>query len=324
MEFEIKNRLERRRINSSAFPKLPKMAFSFRFPFPHRTRKGSNIGSRNSRRQDILQRKADTNSQYVYLRPNQSHLPTNFSNFMDKNTIILGDLIAQHTIWGSTFNNDRSEDILKTMDGINDEKRKRLLETFSGTGNNTRSEIKKINEELKLTYIHLKRERRKDMCSKIESRSSDSKLCKLGKIIKNELEQFKTCNPVRVATGHAYPDEKPTVNDLVAQYQFSRVPSCPCPLESETVTWTWWSLRPNALKSLHQREANTKGHDQSVLKNRLVNSEWKIGTVITLKTPGEKTCSPEEFRPIALACTSSPEENPYHGSHTSCSEDSSN
>ncbi|GFQ68030.1 uncharacterized protein TNCT_423071 [Trichonephila clavata] len=44
----------------------------------------------------------------VYLPPNQSHLPTNFSNFMDKNTITLGDLNAKHTIWGSCCNNTRT------------------------------------------------------------------------------------------------------------------------------------------------------------------------------------------------------------------------
>ncbi|GFQ92920.1 RNA-directed DNA polymerase from mobile element jockey [Trichonephila clavata] len=34
---------------------------------------------------------------------------------MNKNTIILGDLNAKHTIWGSSCNNDRGKDILKMM-----------------------------------------------------------------------------------------------------------------------------------------------------------------------------------------------------------------
>ncbi|GFR19186.1 hypothetical protein TNCT_665951, partial [Trichonephila clavata] len=34
---------------------------------------------------------------------------------MDKNTIIVGDLNAKHTIWGSSCNNDRGEDILQMM-----------------------------------------------------------------------------------------------------------------------------------------------------------------------------------------------------------------
>ncbi|GFU37133.1 RNA-directed DNA polymerase from mobile element jockey [Nephila pilipes] len=52
----------------------------------------------------------------VYLSSNQSHLPTNFSNFTDKNTIILGYLNAKHNIWRSSCNNDRGEDILQMMD----------------------------------------------------------------------------------------------------------------------------------------------------------------------------------------------------------------
>ncbi|GFT03828.1 uncharacterized protein NPIL_449581 [Nephila pilipes] len=52
----------------------------------------------------------------AYLLPYQSHLPINFSNFMDKNTIILGDLNAKHIIWGSSCNNDRGEDILQMTD----------------------------------------------------------------------------------------------------------------------------------------------------------------------------------------------------------------
>ncbi|GFS40994.1 RNA-directed DNA polymerase from mobile element jockey [Nephila pilipes] len=55
------------------------------------------------------------------------------------------------------------------------EKRKRLLETFSDTDNYKRTELSKINAELKLAYAHLKRERWKEMCSKIDPTSSDSK-----------------------------------------------------------------------------------------------------------------------------------------------------
>ncbi|GFS34586.1 uncharacterized protein NPIL_28821 [Nephila pilipes] len=101
------------------------------------------------------------------------------------------------------------------------EKRKRLLETFSATDNYTRTELSKINAELKLAYAHLKKERRKEMCSKIDSRSSDSKLWKVVKNINKEQEQFATCNSVRDAAGQAYPHDKSAVNGLSTHYQSS-------------------------------------------------------------------------------------------------------
>ncbi|GFQ86314.1 hypothetical protein TNCT_523581 [Trichonephila clavata] len=57
------------------------------------------------------------------------------------------------------------------------------------------------------------------MCSKIDSRPSNSKLWKLVKSIYKE--QFEICNSVREATGHAYPDYKSVPNGLAARYQSS-------------------------------------------------------------------------------------------------------
>ncbi|GFU55600.1 putative RNA-directed DNA polymerase from transposon BS [Nephila pilipes] len=59
------------------------------------------------------------------------------------------------------------------------------------------------------------------MCSKIDSRSSDSKLWKLVKNIHKEQEQFATCNSVRDAAGQAYPDDKSAANGLATHYQSS-------------------------------------------------------------------------------------------------------
>ncbi|GFT38712.1 hypothetical protein NPIL_431471 [Nephila pilipes] len=75
----------------------------------------------------------------IYHPPNESHQPTNFSNFMDKNTIILGDLNAKHTIWGSSCNNNRGEDILQMMDN------KELM--ILNDGSSTHSSLSNNNSE---------------------------------------------------------------------------------------------------------------------------------------------------------------------------------
>ncbi|GFX60996.1 hypothetical protein TNCV_2366741 [Trichonephila clavipes] len=64
-----------------------------------------------------------------------------------------------------------------------------------------------------------KLQRWKDMCIKINARSTNSKLRKLLKMIKKEQDEFELCNSVREATGHAYPDDKSVAKGIDAHYQ---------------------------------------------------------------------------------------------------------
>ncbi|XP_055947029.1 uncharacterized protein LOC129980674 [Argiope bruennichi] len=64
----------------------------------------------------ILWRGKPLNIFNVYHPSNQKNLAANFSNFMDKNSIIIGDLNAKHTAWGCSSDNDRGIDVLQMMD----------------------------------------------------------------------------------------------------------------------------------------------------------------------------------------------------------------
>ncbi|GFV24691.1 RNase H domain-containing protein [Trichonephila clavipes] len=86
---------------------------------------------------------------------------------------------------------------------------------------NSRSDINKINAELKLAYAHLKRERWKEMCIKIDARSSNSKLWKLVKSINKEHDQFELSNSVGDTAGQTYPSDKSAADVLVVHYQSS-------------------------------------------------------------------------------------------------------
>ncbi|KAF8773158.1 hypothetical protein HNY73_015841 [Argiope bruennichi] len=52
----------------------------------------------------------------VYHPPNHKNVAANFSNFMDKNSIIIGDFNTKHTAWGCSSDNDRGIDVLQMMD----------------------------------------------------------------------------------------------------------------------------------------------------------------------------------------------------------------
>ncbi|GFQ79426.1 hypothetical protein TNCT_669371, partial [Trichonephila clavata] len=52
----------------------------------------------------------------VYHPPNHKQFPAVLSGFLDKNTIILGDLNAKHPTWGCSCSNARGEELLQLMD----------------------------------------------------------------------------------------------------------------------------------------------------------------------------------------------------------------
>ncbi|GFV80450.1 uncharacterized protein TNCV_2149841 [Trichonephila clavipes] len=75
--------------------------------------------------------------------------------------------------------------------------RKKIFENRdTGRSNHVWIELNKINAKIKRLYAQIKRDKWNDLCSSLDSRTSDGKLWKLLKNISNEQPQAEQCNTI--------------------------------------------------------------------------------------------------------------------------------
>ncbi|PRD25902.1 UNVERIFIED_CONTAM: hypothetical protein NCL1_39573 [Trichonephila clavipes] len=76
------------------------------------------------------------------------------------------------------------------------DKRDELHKSLGNSSLNLRTEMNKINIEIKLIYTQLKRSRGKEICESLDCRTANSKLWRIGKNINKEQEQSEERNSV--------------------------------------------------------------------------------------------------------------------------------
>ncbi|KAF8766379.1 putative RNA-directed DNA polymerase like protein [Argiope bruennichi] len=225
------------------------------------------------------------------------------------------------------------------------EKRKSLLEASGPVVNNRRTAINKINAEIKLTYAHLKRSRWNELCSKIDPRTPNTKLWKIIKGICKEQIQNEECNTIRNTNGQIFPDDKSAANGLAAHYQSTSrlhftnedkpilskarniVHGCRSTDLGDPTLTKQFSMRellialtfldinkspgPDGLSGRLLEYLGSMGKQKLIdlfnlswKKGRLPQG-WKKAIIIPVKKPNKNSSSPEDFRPIALTCTTS-------------------
>ncbi|KAF8766539.1 putative RNA-directed DNA polymerase like protein [Argiope bruennichi] len=207
------------------------------------------------------------------------------------------------------------------------EKRKSLLQASGPVVNNRRTAINKINAEIKLTYAHLN-----------PLDSSGAGLCK-------EQIQNEECNSIRNTDGQIFPDDKSSANGLAAHYQSTGrlhftnedkpilskarniVHGCRSTDLGDPTLTKQFSMRKLLIALTFLDLNKSLGPDGlsgrlleylgSMGKQRLIdlfNLSWKKRTlpkrnekaiIIPVKKPNKNSSSPEDFRPIALTCTTS-------------------
>lgn len=98
--------------------------------------------------------------------------------------------------------------------------RKRIFETRD-TGNNklARVELNKINAKIKRLYAQIKRDKWNDLCSSLDSRTSDGKLWKLVRNISNEQPQEEQSNTIQNEVGELAENDEEAANLLGLYYQ---------------------------------------------------------------------------------------------------------
>ncbi|PRD30446.1 UNVERIFIED_CONTAM: hypothetical protein NCL1_26399 [Trichonephila clavipes] len=83
------------------------------------------------------------------------------------------------------------------------EERKRIFENRdTGRSKHVRIELNKINANIKILYVQIKLDKLNDLCSGLDSRTSNGKLWKLLKNISNEQPQAEQCNTVLSEDGN--------------------------------------------------------------------------------------------------------------------------
>ncbi|GFW63435.1 probable RNA-directed DNA polymerase from transposon BS [Trichonephila clavipes] len=82
-----------------------------------------------------------------------------------------------------------------------------------------RSSLNKINAEIKRTFIHLKREKWKELCKSIDAHTPNTKLWKLMKSLSITQPQQEECNTIIDDNGHFSSDNKTSANLLGSYYQ---------------------------------------------------------------------------------------------------------
>ncbi|GFS75773.1 uncharacterized protein TNCV_3424871 [Trichonephila clavipes] len=100
------------------------------------------------------------------------------------------------------------------------EERKRIFENRdTGRSNLVRIELNKINAKIKILYVQIKRDRWNDLCSGLDSRTSNGKLCKLLKNISNEQSQVEQCNTILSEDGNLAVNNEQAADLLGLHYQ---------------------------------------------------------------------------------------------------------
>ncbi|GFW44522.1 uncharacterized protein TNCV_4389811 [Trichonephila clavipes] len=89
----------------------------------------------------------------------------------------------------------------------------------TGRSNYVRIELNKINAKIKRLYAQIKRDKWNDLCSGLDSRTSNGKLWKLLKNISNEQPQAEKCNTILSEDGNLAVNDEQAADLLGLHYQ---------------------------------------------------------------------------------------------------------
>ncbi|GFX79679.1 hypothetical protein TNCV_2745981 [Trichonephila clavipes] len=100
------------------------------------------------------------------------------------------------------------------------EERKSIFENRdTGISNHVRTELNKINATVKRLHAQIKRDKWNDLCSGLDSRTSNRKLWKLLKDISNEQLQAEQCNTILSEDGNLAVNDEQAADLLGLHYQ---------------------------------------------------------------------------------------------------------
>ncbi|GBN96073.1 hypothetical protein AVEN_204636-1 [Araneus ventricosus] len=100
------------------------------------------------------------------------------------------------------------------------EERKQIVDVLnSNNSNQDRIELHEVNAELKRKYAQIKRNKWNELCTSLDSRSSNGKLWKLVKNIGKEQPQVEKCNTIKNRDGTVAWDDGQAANILGSHYQ---------------------------------------------------------------------------------------------------------
>ncbi|GFV98607.1 putative RNA-directed DNA polymerase from transposon BS [Trichonephila clavipes] len=177
--------------------------------------------------------------------------------------------------WPKSYKNVDNSVIWPLID-----KRNKLQKEILKHGNSSaRPELNKINAEIKRTYAPIKREKWYELCSKLDARSSDTKLWRLARSFCQERPLSKATNTI-VNTSYSAPLQDGIV--------LSPGPDGIFVLMIVGLSNTAKLLLLNLF-------------NQSWALGKLP-LEWKRAIVIPILQPGKEADNPENFIPISLTC----------------------
>ncbi|GFW25107.1 probable RNA-directed DNA polymerase from transposon BS [Trichonephila clavipes] len=203
-----------------------------------------------------------------------------------------------------------------------------------------RSSLNKINAEIKRTFIHLKREKWRELCKSIDAHTPNTKLWKLMKSLSITQPQQEECNTIIDDNGQISSDNKTSANLLGSYYQKTSklnfnamdkdtenyaqklVHGCRSlehgiPIFKEFFTMQELNM---ALSNLDPSKSPGPDNIHGQMISRLSDwgkkslleifdlswrlgrlpRDWKKAPIIPIRKSSKKASYPESFRPIAL------------------------
>ncbi|GFY31552.1 hypothetical protein TNCV_4693961 [Trichonephila clavipes] len=155
----------------------------------------------------------------VYHPPNHKQLPAVLSGFLDKNTIILGDLNAKHPTWGCSYTNAGGEELLQLMDDTESMLLNDGTHTFTYSCNACEAlDIAVSSSEIfSQCFWRVMDTIGNDnfpILIEFKKRTASSKLWRIVKNINIEQEQSEERNSITDNNGQVFPDDKAAANGL--------------------------------------------------------------------------------------------------------------
>lgn len=164
----------------------------------------------------------DLTNSTIFNVPQTNNIDSNWNNFANdilsaaKQSIPRGK-VKKYTPFFS-HNSDNIEPLLK--------KREVLSNNLTNTNNESnRSELNKVNAEIKRKYTLLKRQKWNELCTALDSRTPDSKLWKLVKNIEKSQPQTESCNTILAPDG-SIPRSRKEAADILGQH-YSNISKLP-------------------------------------------------------------------------------------------------
>ncbi|GFV85167.1 putative RNA-directed DNA polymerase from transposon BS [Trichonephila clavipes] len=232
------------------------------------------------------------------------------------------------------------------------DKRDRLFQNLKYTNSDSiRVEFNKTDAEIKRLYAAKKRASWHEICSKIDARTTNSKLWSIAKSLSRDRTQVEVCNTIFTEDGFLSKDDRATANILGSHYQkmsrltFSKadknterqaklaVHKCRSLDLGEPVFLADFSMHQLllVLNALDPKKSSGPDNIHGVMitylgpkgtqhlldifnqswKSVRLAHEWKRATIIPIRKPGKVLSSPESYGPVALTSIPSFGSVPY-------------